>query len=368
MTFPLWFSGAEQVLRYHGVRDNLFAIEPDVPLPSGASYDAYLMENVLPGRAGGVPMRTGRLLAREGVVSALFYRLATSRPLQQRYQDEAFYRAFGTTRAAVDPLDNVYLKMFSAIRGGGYDAAAVVSEWKRRFPADAAEVDTVLRSVFHGQPVPDAPALWVENAAFHTGTSLFDQFRALPQAYAFDLNACSRIDLLTIPGMTRTAAAAIVEGAPYVSLDDLARRAALPPGVADTIRSYAARADRRLAQDEETALSLSLRSVLKPYAWRALEVLAAAAFVAAWLHRKARRIGWIRAGLNGIAGALCGLVAAWSVDSGSGLLTLAVPVLVFGVPAALWRAARSRSLREAGRVLATWTLSAIVPVLLTAPF
>jgi hypothetical protein len=76
MTFLLWFSRGEQVLRYHGVKDNLFAHEPDVPerlLTTGGAYRAYLLENVMPGRADARPKSAARLLATEGFVGALFY-------------------------------------------------------------------------------------------------------------------------------------------------------------------------------------------------------------------------------------------------------------------------------------------------------
>jgi len=51
-TFPLWYSGTEQILRYHAVRDNAFAHRPSLPgrlLAGPDPYAAYLLESLLPG-------------------------------------------------------------------------------------------------------------------------------------------------------------------------------------------------------------------------------------------------------------------------------------------------------------------------------
>jgi hypothetical protein len=216
-----------------------------------------------------------------------------------------------------------------------------------------------------GQWLPDAPELWVMSPSFKTGTTLFDQFRGLPRTHAFDVNACTAIDLLTIDGMTTAAAAAIVAGAPYAAIDEVIQRAGLTGSLAATLeRSALSRTGRRAAEIEDAA-SLSLPAILKPYAWRMLMVLFIASAAAAMAHRSVRRLRWRRAILNGLAGATVGLAAAWMVDPGGALVTIAVPVLLFGCPGGLWRGWRTRSPAEGGRTLAAWALSAAPAALLT---
>ena len=85
------------------------------------------------------------------------------------------------------------------------------------------------------------------------------------------------------------------------------------------------------------------------------------------LYRTARRTRWWRLLLNGLAGSAVGLVAGWTIDQGTGLLALAMPVALFGVPGALTLLTRSRSGRDAGRVLLAWAVSAIAAALAVVP-
>ncbi len=50
-----------------------------------------------------------------------------------------------------------------------------------------------------------------------------DQYRGIPRAHAFDVNAASETDLLTVPGMTRTSARAMLRPHAGASIDDLRR-------------------------------------------------------------------------------------------------------------------------------------------------
>lgn len=203
--FVLWFGSAEQVLRYHGVKDNRFAWEPAIPerlLVPRDPYGAYLVENVVPGDAGQPRKSQGRLRATEGVVAAFFLRLVIAPTTQHRYEDAAFYHAFGTDAGAVPPIENAYLKVFTVLaEAKAFDIAAFARAYRARFPVEADTVQRVADDV--GLDLEhDAPALWVLNNAFTTGTTLFDQYRGVPRAHTFDLNAASLVDLLGVPGMT----------------------------------------------------------------------------------------------------------------------------------------------------------------------
>lgn len=368
MTFPLWFSANEQVLRYHAVRENLFAREPAIPeaLRRRDPYAAYLLENILPGTPDGAVKSAGRLMATEGVVSALFHRVVTSEPIQRRFRDDGFYRRFGVAPAEVDPVDNAYLKLFAAVRAGGYDAVSVIDAYVRLFPEDATAVSDVVNAVLHGQALPRTAPVWLLDEDFRIGTSLFDQRRAMPRPYVFDLNAASLADLTRVPGVTLAAAAGILSHAPYRSVDELRR---VPSLEGATVTRFQAMADAYTARINapRTRQSLSLKGVLMPYVWHAVYVALACAVAGGLVYGAVRRLRWWRLALNGIVVSLVGLLAGWTIDSGSGWLALAAPVVLFGVPAVAIASWRTRSLRAAATVLAAWVCASAVPMLAVRP-
>ncbi len=370
MTFPLWFSGAEQVLRYHAVRDNLFAHETSVParLQTGEhAYAAYLVENVVPGDPHLPTKSVGRLLSTEGVVSAMFVRLVNAPAIQRVYRDDAFYARFSTSAQDLDGLDNAYLKVFAAIHKGGYDTAAVLRAYIDSFPDEAAAVTGVVRATLHTDDVRLAPEIWLRNDRFHAGTTLFDQFRGMPRAHTFDLNAASPADLAGVPGMTPALGDAIRGGAPFGRVEDVSRVSGMTPDVAAEFVRMHAVMEKQLAANGEEEAALSIRSILMPYLWRAVYVLIGVALVAAFLYRAVRRVRWWRFVLNGVAAALAGLLAGWTIDSGSGAMALIAPIAIFGLPATLWRALRTRSAREGAIVFAAWALAALPAALAVRP-
>ncbi len=369
MTFLLWFSRGEQVLRYHAVKENLFAHEPDVPerlLTPGGAYRAYLLENVMPGRADAPPKSAARLLASEGFVSALFYDLVNTPAIRDGVRDDAFYARFGVTHAALDPLDNAYLKVFAAIREGRYDTAAVIDAYARLFPEEADAARGVLRETLLGQDVPRAPEIWLLNEHFAAGTTLFDQYRALPRVQSFDLNAASAAELAAVPNLDRELARAIRQAAPFASLDDLTRVPGMTPAAVASFQEMRRAMEAPPAPGTSAEGSLSFRSIGLPYLWRGLKVWLVCALLAAALYRAVRRVSWWRLPLIGLAATLAGLVAGWTVDSGTGLLALAAPVAVFGVPGALIALWRYRTAITAATVLAAWVCASVAAALAVA--
>ncbi len=366
MTFAVWFSANEQVLRYHAVRENLFAREPAIPpRVRSDNYRAYLLENTLPGVVDAAAKSAARLLATEGVVSALFYRLATSDALQRAFREEAFYGEFGVTRAEVDPGDNVYLKLFTAIREGGYDTTSVLDAYTRLFPEDAAGVGAIVRDSLLGQGLPRGRSIWLLSDQLSTGTSLFDQYRGLPRPHTFDLNAASATDLASVRGVTPDVASSILAGAPYESIGELWRVPAARPLVPEFMAREAAYREHIARLD--AAEGPSVRKVLLPYIWRALLALLGSAVVSSGLYRLVRRARWYRVALNGSGIAVAGLLAGWTIDPGTGVLAFAAPIGFWGLPAAVIALWRTRSPRRAGLVLAAWSLASVVPALVVRP-
>jgi hypothetical protein len=368
MTFPLWFSGAEQVLRYHAVRENLFARMPDVPRgihATSRAYDAYLLENTLPGSSNGPARPLPQMLSTEGVVSALFHQFVTDGSIQQAYRPATFYARFGVDLSAVDELDNAYLKLFAAIREGGYDTERVLGAYVRLFPEDGAAVDAIVRRVFHGQALPAPSELWLRNEAFTWGTSLFDQSRALPRAATFDLNAASRADLIGVPGIEIALADAIVGAGPFGSVDDLARVPGMTGEAVQRFRAMqSAMRDPAPAAEPEDGLSLS--AVLLPYVWRALAVWLTCAIAGAILYRIVRRARWWRLALNGLAAAGVVLGVGWMLDPP--LLAVVPAIALLGLPGAAVTFWRSRSVRKAAFVVGAWLLAVLPAIVALTPF
>lgn len=269
--FPWWFSGTEQVLRYCAVKRNGYACEPETVsklLDKGALYEAYLVANIVPGRPVDAVKAPGVLASTEGVVASLFYRWVTTREITDVYRDDSFYDMFGTTGGEVAPLENAYLKLLHAMYAcRAQDVLALTEGYKAEFPEEAAVADAVVSEVTDGKGFETGPALWLANVEFQVGTSVFDQFRAMPRAHTMDLNSSSLVDLLTIPGVDRELAGRILEGAPYSSVDDLCR----VPGISDALRDRFARMASAMSTVQSTTEEVEVEflknvgTILKSY-------------------------------------------------------------------------------------------------------
>ncbi len=359
--FMFWYSGDEQVWRYYEVKANAFARQAGVParlLRGGDPYAAYLLENVLPGKAGDPPRTATQMLATEGVVSTLFWRWASSPALQNRYRDDAFYAPFGVRRRDVSPEVNVYLKIIHALyTAAPHTTRAAILAYRAAFPEDAADVDAIVRDVLHGQSLPSAPEIWLANPAYRVGTHVYDQFRAAPQSHTFDLNAASLSDLVAVPGVDPDLAQQIRRRIPYDSLADLRR----VPGVSDALRRRFALMAEGMAQAhaaEEGASSLF--GLLWSFGERALAAWAVAAAIAAVLFKRVRRCGVLRAIARGAVASLATLTAAWL--EGSMFWTIGTPGVLLAVPGLLF-SLRRRPLAPALATTALAWLSAIAPAL-----
>ncbi|MBZ5498177.1 MAG: hypothetical protein LAP85_17390 [Acidobacteriia bacterium] len=372
MGFLIWFSGTEQVWRYFAVKANAFAHAPELPeglLAAKDLYPAYLLQNVVPGNLQAAPKPVPILLATEGVVSSLFYRWGTSEAVRQHYRDEEFYARFGASRTQVTPLENCYLKLFHVLfTKKPLDTAALINAYKSVFPDESVSIDALVQETLMGQPLEATPAIWLANRDFQTGTSLFDQFRSIPRTHTFDLNAATLVDLLGVPGMTRRLAELILKNAPYSSLTDLGRLPAYPQAMLDQFIRMSQEMDRLRASSAEDETMLNLSTILWSYGRRALIILALATAGGAFLYRRARPAGWMRAVSNGFAASLFVLALAWLTMGTGAHVAFLGPVVLLGIPAALWHMARHRRPALAAKVLLAWAGAAIPAVLLAYPW
>lgn len=361
LRFLLWFSASEQVQRYHAVKANQFARAPAIPgdlLARGDKYAAYLWQSTRPGAAGDPLDAPAVLLSREGVVAHLFWRWATHRALRERYRDAAFYASFGIRAADVTPLENVYLKLFHALHAGRpSDTAGLVTSYLREFPDERDAVEDVLREALGTTSLPDAPEVWLANAALTTGTSLFDQFRGLPRPHTFDVNAATELDWRSVPGVGTERAAQLVRGAPYRDLDDLVQR----PFVDEALRARVGEMAAAMAElrtrgvDEEGALTVW--ALGRPYLVRLGVILIVVAALGAVLARRAGARRWFGALLMGMVAATVVLGAAWILSLPLWQAAM-LPVLAGGLPLAAWRGWREHSWRAVGAAVCAWAAAA----------
>jgi hypothetical protein len=379
MGFLFWFAGAEQSLRYHAVKANAYARMPAIParlLEEGGAYQAYLLLNVMPGESNGTAKTPAVMLSTEAVVASLFWRWATDRALEGHYREEEFYAKFGTSRAAVTPLENVYLKMFHAFHEGRpLSAQAAIEAYGRSFPDEAGDVARIVDETLLGQAVRPAPGIWLANDEFHVGTTLYDQYRGSPRMHTFDLNAATVVDLISVRGVDYALATRILARAPFRDLAELGAVPGVSPSVMARFESMSREMDRlRTAPSEET----SFGRIFRPLIYRALVALLVAGIAGAALFRVITRARIHRAMLNGFAVALVSLAVSWTNITSLWAGSFVFPWLLFGVPAALWQLWRiSRQPRAAGpartalvspvRVLTGWAAAVLPAVLLVLP-
>jgi len=131
---------------------------------------------------------------------------------------------FGTRREDVSPLENVYLKIFHALfTGRPRDTAGMLRAYASACSDEAQTLQRPVAERLIGQEFPDALEIWLANGDMQTGTSLFDQFRAIPRGHTFGVNAASRLDWLAVPGVTADTAAKLLSRAPYRDLESLVK-------------------------------------------------------------------------------------------------------------------------------------------------
>ncbi len=208
-------------------------------------------------------------------------------------------------------MENCYLKLFHVLfTTKPADSAGLIEGYKSVFPDESALIDALVKEVLFAEPLQAVPAIWLANRNFQVGTSLFDQFRSLPRLNTFDLNAATSIDLLSVPGMTRSWATLILKNTPYSSLQDLRRVPGLPQGMLGQFLEMSRAMDQFKTESAENDTVFSIRVILKSYAWRALGILGLASAAGMLLYRRLRSVRWMRAAANGFAASFLVLTLA----------------------------------------------------------
>jgi len=381
LAFVFWFGKAEQAQRYHGVKANVFARETPIParlLDRSDPYKAYLIENTLPGDPGAPVKSTPRLLSTEGVVAALFSDWLADAALQRPATSPGLFERFGVTGDGLTSEDHAWIKLMVVLADARpHDAASLIRGYVRTFPDERDAVARVAQGAGLTWPLPEAAEIWLANDALITGTTLYDQYRALPRVHTFDLNAASLVDLRSVDGVSPDLARAVMGGAPYGSVDELERVSGMTPRLLERFRRMAVEMTAvREANARGDIESIELMRIFRPVFVRAAAWILLASVVAAWLYRRVRETSRWRAAVNGFAAATIGLMGAWVLGAaletaqGPAVVTFVlvfVPLVVCGLPGACWQLVRHRTPREAARVVGAWAAACVPALLVTQP-
>jgi DNA uptake protein ComE-like DNA-binding protein len=178
-----WLSNFDGQLRTDGVKRNLFVHRK---APPDAVKDSDLYRLFLEGETStefkpGSLKNGQQMMASEGVIATLFYRLANRESLRNQYRDAAFYIRFleGNTAVATDPkqaispYENVNLKLFAAMREIAPRAAdsdcplalALINAYSRLFPEEAKSAYGVFLDTTYGATASPEVAALFEHAA-----------------------------------------------------------------------------------------------------------------------------------------------------------------------------------------------------------
>ena len=192
-----WLSAADGQLRSDGVKRNWFIHRKPIPaLALDANPDLYRLfiddetsTTFLP-----TELKNGQeMMASEGVIATLFYRMVNDHRLGQSYREPAFYRAFvgqpvETPQEAVTPYENVNLKLFAAMEKlrrptrTGPPIIELVNEYARLFPDEAKRIyELFIETTWGATAWQIATALQRAATVGHRGDiAVFRQERAFP--------------------------------------------------------------------------------------------------------------------------------------------------------------------------------------------
>lgn len=295
-----WLSAADGQLRIDGVKRNLFIHRK--PVPEGAfdrTEDIYRVFVDAETSTAFLPttLKNGQqMMASEGVISTLFYRIVNDDQLRSHYREPSFYRPFlrddsRRPEDAITPAENVKLKLFAAmteLRGIKRDQPPMISlveHYAKLFPDEAKRIygdfiattwgatvsqqlaselaraagdggrgditafrrdnasplfESTIAEATDGRRALDAnlgSELWIVNSDFKIASAMWVTDRQLP--LTINLNTATEPELMTIAGVDFAAARKIVtirDGQGFFhSLDDL--QAVVSPEIMRKLKS-----------------------------------------------------------------------------------------------------------------------------------
>ena len=190
-----------------------------------------------------------QLCATEGAVSAFFTHLSTS-DLKDRYLDPKFYQPFLYEMAddsifqpelIFTPLQNQFIKYFfifyNNVTFNNSDKSQLIDfieGYIKSFPEEENKVKEIFKESLGMEYTNELPpSLWILVKDYSHRLLVFDPFDAITlPIYTFDLNATEKEDLLTIKGINKETALAIVNyresNGFFTSMDELMQIPGIP--------------------------------------------------------------------------------------------------------------------------------------------
>lgn len=197
-----WLSAADGQLRTDGVKRNLFIHRKSLPATAlEAKPDLYrlFIEDETSTVYLPTELKNGQeMMASEGVIATLFYRMVNDQRLRMSYCEPAFYQPFvgkpvPAPQQVIAPYENVNLKLFAAMEKlrdsavTGPPVIRVVEQYARLFPDEAKRAYQLFLETTWGATAsqPVAVALQRASAAEHRGDiAAFRQERPFPSLNA----------------------------------------------------------------------------------------------------------------------------------------------------------------------------------------
>ena len=295
-----WLSAADGQLRTDGVKRNLFIHRKPLPLialdPHPDLYRLFIDQETstafLP-----TELKNGQeMMASEGIIATLFYRIVNDDQLRKHYLEASFYQRFlgshvEAPEQVITPYENVNLKLFAAmeklrnIERNRPPMINLVEQYAELFPDEAKRIyaifiettwgstvsrqlasgleraaadggrgdiaafrqdhpfqllDSIIAQVVDRKMALDAslgPELWVANTAFRIAPAVWGTKRSEP--LTMNLNTASVAEWMTVPGVDLRTARRIIEARDargvFRSIDEL-REAGAPTAVIARLR------------------------------------------------------------------------------------------------------------------------------------
>lgn len=300
----VWLSAADGQLRTDGVKRNLFIHRKPLPAlaldPNPDLYRLFVEDETSTTFLPAKLKNAQEMMASEGVIATLFYRIVNDNQLRNHYREAAFYAPIHSENAeapeqVITPYENINLKLFAAMEklgspgGNRPPMISLVEQYAKLFPDEAKRMpelfmettwgatvsqplasalqlaaadggrgdiaafrqdhpfpllDSIIAQVTDGKEALDAnlgPELWLANTAFKIAPAFWKTDRTLP--LTLNLNTASVAELMTVPGIDVAMALKILAARDargvFRSLDEL-REAGVPEEVLAKLREMQA--------------------------------------------------------------------------------------------------------------------------------
>lgn len=198
----MWHSAMDEYLRLEGVKRNKYVFKKCVEYSKKDLYDRFL-EKITSPVFSNIKLKNGhQMLASEGVIATIFYRIVTDKILQQNCINSNFCDDFTLEEknGPFTPFENVYLKilyLFNKYLGSNFDNSRspmiiLLKGWMETFPKDKERVVAILLQTTHGKTATNVMSNIAEEIAYLGQTGDIEGFIENLQLYNKSLEELKR--------------------------------------------------------------------------------------------------------------------------------------------------------------------------------